>query len=214
VIWVDVLAVLNIIHRTGKINSTGLMAQDLLGVNKMKRIILILFSTFVLAVFYSASALCEVYRWMDEKGSVHFTDDLSQVPSKYRNSLEKIGISEERGETKTEEEAVPKKRDESYKDRLGRGEEYWKGKVQEWSRRLRTLQGKAENLRGQYNEITEKVNNSRSSVERANLRRQREQVKSEMDQTKTQIEEARSMLEKKIPEEAELFKAKPEWIKQ
>jgi hypothetical protein len=25
----------------------------------------------------------EVYRWVDEKGTVHFTDDLGQVPEKY-----------------------------------------------------------------------------------------------------------------------------------
>jgi hypothetical protein len=34
-----------------------------------------------------------------------------------------------------------------------------------------------------------------------------------MDQHKTQIEEAKNMLDKKIPEEAELYKAKPEWLK-
>jgi len=45
------------------------------------------------------------------------------------------------------------------------------------------------------------------------IRRERDQIKIEMDQYKIQIEEAKEMLEKKIPEEAELNKAKPEWIK-
>jgi hypothetical protein len=35
-----------------------------------------------------------------------------------------------------------------------------------------------------------------------------------MDQYKNQLEEAKTMLEKKIPEEAEIYKAKQEWIKQ
>jgi hypothetical protein len=35
-----------------------------------------------------------------------------------------------------------------------------------------------------------------------------------MDQSKIEIEEAKNMIEKKIPEEAELYKAKPEWVKQ
>ena len=26
----------------------------------------------------------EMYRWVDEKGTVHFTDDLSSIPEKYR----------------------------------------------------------------------------------------------------------------------------------
>jgi hypothetical protein len=61
--------------------------------------------------------------------------------------------------------------------------------------------------------LTEKLNDSKSSLERANFRKERDQVKTEMDQYKIQIEEAKNMLEKKIPEEAEFDKAKPEWVK-
>jgi hypothetical protein len=38
-------------------------------------------------------------------------------------------------------------------------------------------------------------------------------VKVEIDQERTKIEEAKRMLEKTIPDEAVLFKAKPEWIR-
>ena len=31
----------------------------------------------------------EVYRWVDEQGTVHFTDDLGQVPEKYRDKIQK-----------------------------------------------------------------------------------------------------------------------------
>jgi hypothetical protein len=62
--------------------------------------------------------------------------------------------------------------------------------------------------------LTEKFNDSRSSSERVGIRKEREQVKNEMDQYKVQIEEVKDMLEKKIPEEAELYRAKPEWLKQ
>ena len=31
----------------------------------------------------------EVYRWVDEKGTVHFTDNLGQVPEKYREKIQK-----------------------------------------------------------------------------------------------------------------------------
>lgn len=30
----------------------------------------------------------EMYRWVDEKGTVHFTDDLSNIPEKYREDVE------------------------------------------------------------------------------------------------------------------------------
>jgi hypothetical protein len=61
--------------------------------------------------------------------------------------------------------------------------------------------------------LTEKYNSSKSSVERGVLRGDREKIRDEMDKEKGRMEEARVMLEKKIPQEAELYKAKPEWIK-
>ena len=177
----------------------------------MKRILFfILFALFALCV--SDFSLAEVYRWVDDKGVVYFTDDITQVPEKYRPKAERMGLSEDKEETKVESESS-KKKDETYRDRLGRGEDYWKGRVEEWRRKLRESQVRSEALRVKYNELTERFNDSKSTAERANVRKERDQVKSEMDQTKIQIEEAKEMLEKKIPEEADLYKAKPEWVK-
>ena len=176
----------------------------------MKRILV----TILFIFFISGISFAEVYKWVDEKGVVYFTDDITQVPEKYRSRAEKIGLPEEKGETKVEGELMPKRKEETYRDRLGRGEDYWKGRVEEWRKKLKELQDKLEILRGKYNGLTEKFNDSKSTAERGNLRRERDQVKSEMDQCKIQIEEARDMLEKKIPEEADLYKAKPEWVKQ
>ncbi len=35
----------------------------------------------------------EIYRWTDEKGVVHFTDDISNVPDRYRNQVDKEEIA-------------------------------------------------------------------------------------------------------------------------
>jgi len=35
-----------------------------------------------------ASSYGEMYRWVDEKGTVYFTDDLSKIPEKYREGVE------------------------------------------------------------------------------------------------------------------------------
>ncbi len=176
----------------------------------MKRILFIILFIFLI----SQISFAQVYKWVDEKGVTYFTDDITQVPEKYRPKAERIGMPEEKEETKVEGELTPKRKEETYRDRLGRGEDYWKGRVEEWRKKLRELQDKLEVLRAKYNGLTEKFNDSRSTAERGNLRRERDQVKNEMDQCNTQIEEARGMLEKKIPEEAELYKAKPEWVKQ
>ena len=176
----------------------------------MKRTPFIILFIFLI----SQVSFAQVYKWVDEKGVTHFTDDITQVPEKYRPKADTMELREEKEDTKGEEEFAPKKKEEPYKDRLGRGEDYWKAQVGEWRKKLRELQDKLEVLRAKYSGLTESYNDSRSMSERANLRRERDQVKNEIDQCNTQIEEARGMLEKKIPEDAELYKAKPEWIKQ
>jgi hypothetical protein len=214
VIWFDAPAIHKIIHFIEKINderSFGIrFAFFKLScvVNErttMKKIIFIILSTFLV----SQVSFAQVYKWTDEKGVTYFTDDITQVPEKYRPRTERIEAPEE----KVEGESAPKKKEEALTDQLGRGENYWKGRVDEWRRKLRELQDNLEVLRGKYNGLTERYNDSRSTAERANLRRERDQIKNEMDQCNTQIQEARSMLDKKIPEEAELYKAKREWVK-
>ncbi len=176
----------------------------------MKKLFIIFLSIFIMIEI----SFAEVYKWVDEKGDVHFTDDITQVPEKYRPKSEKVGLPEGKIDTKIEEEIkAPKKKEDTYRDQLGQGEGYWKSRIEEWKKKLKISQERVDNLRIRYNELTEKINDSKSSVERANLRKERDQVKDEMEQNKIQIEEAKTMLEKKIPEEALLYKAKPEWVK-
>jgi hypothetical protein len=174
----------------------------------MKNILLIL----CLSIFIATPVFAQVYKWVDEKGSVHYTDDVTKIPEKYRPRTEQIQIPEEKSGARMEGAPSSGKKEEAYRDRLGRGEEYWKGRVDEWKKKLRTAEEKMEQSKMKYNEFTERFNDSRSSLERNNIRIERDQIKSEMDQHRNQIEEAKMMLEKKIPEEAGLYKAKPEWI--
>jgi hypothetical protein len=37
----------------------------------------------------------EIYKWVDEKGTVHFSEDESNVPEKYREQIEKKSVPEE-----------------------------------------------------------------------------------------------------------------------
>lgn len=45
--------------------------------------------TFTL-LFYSENSYSEIYKWVDEKGEVHFTDNPADIPSKYFNQVEGI----------------------------------------------------------------------------------------------------------------------------
>ena len=43
---------------------------------------------FILLASMVPSSYGETYKWVDEKGTVHFTDDLSSIPEKYRQDAE------------------------------------------------------------------------------------------------------------------------------
>ncbi len=51
------------------------------------KISVFLFSLFLL---FGSLAYGDVYKWVDEKGTLHFTDDLSKIPEKYRPEVETI----------------------------------------------------------------------------------------------------------------------------
>jgi hypothetical protein len=186
-------------------------------------------SVIIFFILSASIAFSQAFKWVDEKGNVHFTDDYSQIPEKYRPGSERRGMpaeavepkltekdeskSSEKVESKSSETPSSEKKEDIYKDRLGRGEDYWRGTVKQWRTQLATSQNRVDALRIKYNELTEKYNHSKNSLERTTLRKEREEIRAEMNQHKDRIEEAKVMLEKKIPEEAELYKAKPEWIK-
>jgi hypothetical protein len=72
-----------------------------------------------LAIFLQVPCLspAEVYRWTDEKGTVHFTDDSSKIPEPYSDRAERIEIREE---TLKEAEGIekPEERPDRVKDYL------------------------------------------------------------------------------------------------
>ncbi|MGQ9646072.1 MAG: aspartyl protease family protein [Thermodesulfobacteriota bacterium] len=46
------------------------------------------FALLILLIALVFPANAEMYKWVDEKGTVHFTDDISSVPEKYRQEIE------------------------------------------------------------------------------------------------------------------------------
>jgi predicted nucleic acid-binding Zn-ribbon protein len=60
----------------------------------MRGICFLLFFIFFLTPSVSFSG--EIYRWTDEKGTVHFTDDPSSIPERYSKQGEKIHAPEEK----------------------------------------------------------------------------------------------------------------------
>ncbi len=67
-------------------------------------------SVLVLLLFTCVgSSIAETYKWVDDKGTVNFADDLSQVPKKYRKKVRTMGDigPSDAGSAETAGEATP-----------------------------------------------------------------------------------------------------------
>jgi hypothetical protein len=61
----------------------------------IKTIKFILMAVLILFIGVYPSQAKEVYKWVDEKGTVHFAEDESSVPEEYREQLEKKSMKED-----------------------------------------------------------------------------------------------------------------------
>jgi chromosome segregation ATPase len=166
---------------------------------------------------------------VDEKGTVHFADDLTLVPEKYRGQAQKKVApqepppspfppsyrSPEKGKT---EKVRTEKKPESVpvqKDILGRGEEWWRAKVKQWEEKLSKAQKNYETelnaLKAKEKELEESKFKPDSLKRRlkADIKVLEEKVKG----WENQMQEARNMLERVLPKEAEEYRADPRWLK-
>jgi len=193
----------------------------------MKRASLLI---FVGLIFYYASSWGqEIYRWVDEKGVIHFADDLTLVPEKYQGQVQKKAAPPEPRpspfppSTRVPEKGKPgkatvEKKPESIpvqKDILGRGEEWWRAKVKEWKEKLSNAQ---KNYETELNALKVKEKElEESKLKPDSLKRRLKTdikvIEEKVEEWKKQMEEARNMLDKVLPKEAEDYRADPSWVK-
>jgi hypothetical protein len=200
----------------------------------MKKMILL--STIGLLILATLAFGQEVYRWVDEQGTVHFTDDLGQVPEKYRDKIQKKEPPKEPPITQpippqpTPPQPAPSQplapptgmgvdkgsgATPRQKDILGRGEEWWRAKVNEWNEKLKTAQRNYENT---YSEWKSKENELESSKFKPDSvkRKLKAEIKDLEEKTRDwekQMNEAKNMLENVLPKQAQDYQANPEWLK-
>ena len=180
-------------------------------------------------LFYLGSAFGqEVYRWVDEKGLVHFTDDLTLVPEKYRNQVQQKMPSKELpspqstspqpvepSKTMEPKRQTPSSPEVKEKDALGRGEEWWRATVKDWNRKLVTSQTNYENACKDWKAKDQELEASRlkpDSVKRK-LRSEIKVLEEKARDWEKQINEAKDMIENVLPRQARDYRANPEWLK-
>jgi hypothetical protein len=75
-----------------------------------------LIAALILILVDFPSRANEIYKWVDEKGTVHFSEDESNVPEEYRDQVEKKSVPEESKPPK-EKVKVRKKEGKGAKDK-------------------------------------------------------------------------------------------------
>ncbi len=170
----------------------------------------------------------EVYRWADEKGTVHFTDDLSQVPEKYRDKIRKeispkepapaqpappppTPLPKERETVKAPAQMPPPQQ----KDIFGRGEEWWRAKAIEWNEKLKTARKNYENAHSEWKAKKQESDASkfRSDSFKRKLKAETIALEQKVRDWEKKMEEASHMLENVLPKQAQDDQANPDWLK-
>jgi len=190
---------------------------------------IIIIITMIGFLFYLGLAFGqEVYRWVDEKGMVHFTDDLTLVPEKYRGQIQqKIPSKEPPSSQSTSPQPVeapktmePKRETPSgpeatQRDALGRGEEWWRATVKEWDRKFVTSRTNYENAYSEWKVKDQELEASKfkpDSVKRK-LKSEIKALEEKAKDWEKQMNAAKDMLENVLPKQARDYRANPEWLK-
>jgi hypothetical protein len=197
----------------------------------MKKTILFILVGMITLPFVAGGQ--ETYQWVDEKGTVHFTDDFGQIPEKYQDQVKKTPdesapsspIKSPRGKARPAPDAIKSPRDKALpapdaadvekKDILGRGEDWWRELAMEWKQKLIKAQedhaAAQESLRAKDKELEDAI--SKPKTFQRKLQNEAKVLEQKVNEQKSRVDEAKNMLEKLLPKQAEEFKADPSWVK-
>jgi hypothetical protein len=160
----------------------------------------------------------EIYQWVDEKGTVHFTDDVSQIPEKYQDQVKKKETPPEPAPSpsiRPSQDKTPPEPSVEKKDILGRGEDWWRDKAMEWRQKLIKAQkdyAAAEAALKAKDKELEEAKFKPKSFQRK-LQDEIKILEEKANAQKNRLDEAKNMLEKVLPKQAEEYRADPSWLR-
>jgi hypothetical protein len=179
----------------------------------MKRVALLIF--IALIVYCAVSLGQEVYQWVDEKGTVHYTDDPALIPERYQDQVQKRTIPKELVTSPPAEGSPEPQSDIERKDLLGRDEDWWRDKAMEWKQKLtqaqKNYEAAQEALKAKDKELEQSIYKPDSFKRR--LQAEIKVLEEKVNEQKRQVDEARDMLERVLPKQAEEYRADPSWVR-
>ncbi len=189
----------------------------------MKKISLVIAAGLL---FFSVLAFGQgVYKWVDEKGTAHFTDDLSSVPERYRDQVietkpQRKPVPSPSGEPpktigKEKEIEPPPESASEEKDLLGRGEEWWRATAEEWTEKLDTARKNYEKAYTEWKSKEQELESSKFKPDslKRKLKVEAKALEEKAKDWESRGEEAKNMLENVLPRKAREYQANPDWLK-
>ena len=163
----------------------------------------------------------ETYQWVDEKGTVHFTDDVGKIPEKYQDQVKKKETPPEPAPSSSIKSPTEKARPApettgvEKKDILGRGEDWWRDRAMEWKQKLIKAQkdyaDAQTTLKAKEKELEDAKFKPKSFQRK--LQDEIKILEEKVNTQKNQVDEAKNMLEKVLPRQAEEYRADPSWVR-
>ena len=171
----------------------------------------------------------ETYQWVDEKGTVHFTDDVGKIPEKYQDQVKKKESPREPAPAPTPTPTPPSSSRPPVgkplpppqatgvekKDILGRGEDWWRDKAMEWKQKLVKAQKDYADAQTALKAKDKELEDAKFKP-RSFQRKLQDEIKvleEKVNAQKNQVDEAKNMLEKVLPRQAEEYRADPSWVR-
>ncbi len=173
----------------------------------MKKVLVIV-AVLLLA---SAGTTGEVYKWMDERGVVHLTNDPTAVPAKYKEHVDRRDLPEPRGASYGSTGASKRVMEEA-RDRYGRDRDYWVNRTNEAKSRLYQAQIEYERLLREYDDLFDSYGDTTSLAKRDEYKNRMESVQTELRRQREDILRAKELLQITLPAAAARARAPAEWV--
>jgi type IV secretory pathway VirB10-like protein len=187
----------------------------------MKRVMTIVTIVFAVLLAASVSSGQErdgndqkryFYQWTDDRGVVHITDSLQNVPDKYRSRARKSEAREaEEPAEAGQQPATPPEAPPAVDEEAQR--ELWQGRMRQAKRHLAEAEQRYQDLVKQRDEIMSKWGVGVYAPPQDVLD-EIKRIEDEMDEAQRGIDEARNQVEEVIPDEARRAGVPPGWIRE
>lgn len=173
---------------------------------------IVIFLIFV--CFAPVIEAADVYRWVDDQGVTHFTDDPAAVPEHYRSVAKRLEMQGEQPPEPVADMDGAFEEDILVEDDLKEKDEaWWRERAKTWKARFKEAYDNYEQVRLRYNGMATEFNASQDPDKRKELKAELDAMQGKMEKLRADIDKAREMTEEVLPSQAQNAGKPLEWVR-